>query len=103
MSPRPSVNRYLLDSLIFQRESSLEKKTDRLIQVIKHLHDQIEFLQGVISDDHITLTTGGASIVLKSDGSVVIRGNNITVESSGGTSVKAGGDLVLKGSRILSN
>ena len=89
MSPRPSVNRHLLDSLILLRESSLEKKTERLIQVIKHLHDQVEFLQGVISDDHIALKTGGASIVLKSDGSAVIRGTNITVESSGGTTVKA--------------
>jgi type VI secretion system secreted protein VgrG len=41
--------------------------------------------------------------VLKSDGSVMIRGTSITVESTGRASLKASGDLVLKGSRILNN
>jgi type VI secretion system secreted protein VgrG len=41
--------------------------------------------------------------VLKGDGSVNIRGTNITVESSGRTTVKASGDLTLKGARVLSN
>jgi hypothetical protein len=32
---------------------------------------------------------GGASIVFKADRSVIIKGNNIRVESSGRTSIKA--------------
>lgn len=57
----------------------------------------------IIRRNEITLKTGDASIVLKSDGSVVVKGNNITVESSRKTSVKAAGDLVLKGSKVVTN
>jgi hypothetical protein len=62
MSPRPSPSRHLLDRLILMRESNLEKKMENLIQVIKHLHDQVEFLQGMISGDHIAFKTGAASL-----------------------------------------
>ena len=88
MSPRYSVSRQILDRLILLRETNLEKRLDSLIQVVKHLHDQVEFLQSMISEDHITLKTGAASIVMKADGTIEIQGNNITVMGAGRVSIK---------------
>ena len=53
--------------------------------------------------DSISLTTGSASIVMKKDGTIVIKGKNITIEGSGKISVKASSDVVMKGSKILQN
>jgi len=78
---------------------------ERMATVIPVLWREVQRLERsvVIKHDEITLKTGDASIVLKFDGSVVIRGNNITVESGGRTSIKASSDLVLKGSKIVTN
>jgi type VI secretion system secreted protein VgrG len=48
----------------------------------------------------ITLTTGGASISMKSDGTIVIKGNDITIEGDGKISVKASSDVAIKGSKV---
>jgi len=53
--------------------------------------------------DSITLTTGSASITMKKDGTIVIKGKNITVEGSGKINIKASSDIVMKGSKILQN
>ncbi|HEX3395823.1 MAG TPA: type VI secretion system tip protein TssI/VgrG [Steroidobacteraceae bacterium] len=49
----------------------------------------------ITADDEISLKTGDASIVMKSNGDVTISGGKITV--------KASGDLILKGSKIAEN
>jgi type VI secretion system secreted protein VgrG len=51
----------------------------------------------------LTLKCGGAMIVLKSGGEILIKGTDITVDGSGKISIKAGGDLVMKGSSIHGN
>ena len=48
-------------------------------------------------------TTGDASITMKKDGTITIKGKDITIEGSGKINVKASGDLVLKGSKIAGN
>jgi type VI secretion system secreted protein VgrG len=53
--------------------------------------------------DEITLKTGDASITMKKDGTIQIKGKDITVTGSGKIGVKASGDLVLKGSKIAEN
>ena len=53
--------------------------------------------------DQIVLKTGDASITLKKDGTIVIKGKNITVQGSGKVNVKADGDIVMKGSNIKQN
>ena len=57
----------------------------------------------ITAGDAITLKTGDASIVLKKDGSIVITGRDITLEGSGKINLKAGGDIVMKGSKIHQN
>jgi type VI secretion system secreted protein VgrG len=53
--------------------------------------------------DSISLKTGSASITMKKDGTIVIKGKDITVDGSGKINVKASSDIVMKGSKILQN
>ena len=53
--------------------------------------------------DSITLTTGAASISMKKDGTIVIRGKNITIDGSGAINIKASKNVVVKGQKILQN
>jgi type VI secretion system secreted protein VgrG len=53
--------------------------------------------------DSITITTGSASISMKKDGTIVIKGKDITVEGSGKINVKASGNITMKGAKILQN
>lgn len=57
----------------------------------------------ITAGDSITLTTGSASISMKKDGTITIKGKDITIEGSGKINGKAGGDMILKGSKIAMN
>ena len=51
----------------------------------------------------LVLKTGSASITMKKDGTIVVKGKDITIEGSGKINVKASSDVVVKGSKILNN
>ena len=53
--------------------------------------------------DEITITTGDASIAMKKDGTITIKGKDITFDGSGNINVKAGSNVVMKGSKITQN
>ncbi|NMG36501.1 type VI secretion system tip protein VgrG [Azoarcus sp. TTM-91] len=53
--------------------------------------------------DEITLKTGSASITMKKDGTISIKGKDITISGSGKIGIKASGDVVVKGSKIAQN
>jgi type VI secretion system secreted protein VgrG len=53
--------------------------------------------------DSISITTGSASITMKKDGTIVIKGKDITIDASGKINQKAGGNILMKGSKILQN
>lgn len=53
--------------------------------------------------DEITIKTGSASINMKKDGTITIKGKNITVDGSGKINVKASGNITLKGQKIMEN
>jgi type VI secretion system secreted protein VgrG len=57
----------------------------------------------VVAADSITLTTGAASITMQKDGTISIKGKDITIEGSGQITGKASKDMVLKGQKILQN
>jgi len=57
----------------------------------------------VVAGDSVMIKTGDASITLKKDGTIVIKGKDITIEGSGKINVKASSDLVMKGSKIAQN
>jgi len=49
------------------------------------------------------IKAGSASITLKKDGTVTIKGKDITLDGDGKINVKAGGDVILKGSKVTQN
>jgi type VI secretion system secreted protein VgrG len=57
----------------------------------------------VDAGDQIILKTGQASLVMKKDGTIQIKGNNITVSGSGKINIKADSDVNIKGSEVKIN
>ena len=53
--------------------------------------------------DEIQFKSGDASITLKKDGTIEIKGKDITIKGSGGIAVKADKDVIMKGSKIAQN
>jgi len=53
--------------------------------------------------DQITIQTGQSSIIMKKDGTIQIKGKDISITGSGKINIKASSDLVLKGSKIAEN
>ena len=53
--------------------------------------------------DEITLKCGDAQVTLKKDGTITIKGKDITIDGSGKINAKAGGDITMKGSKINQN
>ncbi len=53
--------------------------------------------------DELTLKTGDASITMKKDGTITIKGKDITIQGSGKIGIKASSDVVIKGSKIANN
>jgi type VI secretion system secreted protein VgrG len=51
----------------------------------------------------ITIKTGDASLTMKKDGTIILKGKNISVTGSGAINVKADGDVVLKGNKVVTN
>jgi type VI secretion system secreted protein VgrG len=57
----------------------------------------------ITAGDSITLTTGSASITMQKDGTITIKGKDITVDGSGEINAKASKNIVMKGQKILQN
>jgi type VI secretion system secreted protein VgrG len=68
-------------------------------------NDSLEVGKKLILDagDQITIQTGSASIVMKKDGTITIKGKDITIDGSGKINVKASGDVIVKGSKVTQN
>ncbi len=81
-------------------DESREVGAGRSTQVAKD--DAIKVGKNFVIDagDSISLKTGSASITMKKDGTIVIKGKDITVDGSGKINVKASGDIVIKGSKV---
>jgi type VI secretion system secreted protein VgrG len=57
----------------------------------------------VTANDEIVLRTGEASITMKKNGTITIKGKDITINGSGKINVKASSDVTIKGSQIKQN
>ncbi len=68
---------------------------DQRVQVGKKF-----FLQ---AGDEIVLQTGSASLILKKDGTIQLKGKDITISGSGKIGIKASSDVTIKGSKINQN
>lgn len=84
-------------------DESRDVGAGRSTQVAKD--DAIKIGKNFVLDagDSISLKTGSASITMKKDGTITIKGKDITVDGSGKINIKASSDIVMKGSKILQN
>jgi type VI secretion system secreted protein VgrG len=57
----------------------------------------------VDAGDSVTIKTGSASITMKKDGTIEIKGKDILIDGSGKINVKASGDITMKGSKVHQN
>ena len=82
---------------------ALRVARDRTTSIGKN--DRLSVARRLLIDagDEVTLTAGSASITLKKDGTVIIKGKDIVIEAAGNASLQATGDLILKGKKILQN
>jgi type VI secretion system secreted protein VgrG len=57
----------------------------------------------VNAGDSIALTTGSASLTMKKDGTIVLKGKDISIEASGKIDIKASQTITMKGQKIAQN
>jgi type VI secretion system secreted protein VgrG len=67
--------------------------------------DSLKVAKNLLIDagDSITIKTGSASITMKKDGTITIKGKDIKIDGSGKVNVKASSDVKIKGSKIGEN
>ncbi len=83
------------DSLAVDGNRSTQVKGDDSARIDKNLV--------IDAGDSITIQTGEAKISMKKDGTILIKGKDITVDGSGKITIKADGDIKMSGSKILQN
>lgn len=86
-----------------QASSTTSVALSQVQQVGEHL--SIEAGKSVVihAADMLELRCGNASIVLKKDGTVQIKGLHIGISANGKIDIKAAGDVVIKGSKVSQN
>jgi len=91
------------------RSDSVAKDEERSIgknrQTSVGENDTLKVIKNFLLDagDSITLKTGSASITLKKDGKITIKGRDITIDGAGKVNIKASSDVAIKGSKITQN
>jgi hypothetical protein len=85
--------------------ASQAAQIEHLNKVVKLLWKEVEQLRQFISvgPNETVVKCGDASIRLKKDGTIEIKGKDITVAGSGRVNVKSAGDLLFKGSKVQGN
>ena len=83
------------DALTVGGSRTLSVSGDNKLQVAKKV-----LIDG---GSEIMLKSGSASITLKKDGTIIIKGKDVSVKGSGKINIKASSDLIMKGSKVSGN
>ncbi len=73
------------------------------ISVGENLNEQVGKKITINAGDQITLLTGAASITMKKNGDITIKGKNIVIQGSSNVNVKASSNITLKASNVSTN
>jgi type VI secretion system secreted protein VgrG len=67
--------------------------------------DKLEVGKNLVIDagESVVIKTGSASISMKKDGTIQIKGKDITIDGSGNVNIKAGADIVMSAKNIKQN
>ena len=90
-------------SLTVAKDESRKVTGKRQSEIGKDDELKVEKKLIVTAGESVMLKTGDASITLKKDGTILIKGKDITLEGSGKINAKASSDVVIKGSKIQQN
>jgi hypothetical protein len=84
---------------------SPQAQIEHLTKVVRVLWHEVEPMRDAISVSHnqVAIKLDAASLVMKRDGSIELKGNQIVVQGAGTVTVKASGPLILKGATIQQN
>jgi type VI secretion system secreted protein VgrG len=85
------------------QNATIQVGNNATTQIGKNDEIQVGKNFALIAGDQIQLQTGSASIIMKKDGTITIKGKDITISGSGKINVKASSDVVIKGSKISQN
>jgi hypothetical protein len=75
----------------------------RHVRALWHHVEKLETTGRSGNPNELVLRAGDASITLKKDGTILIKGRSVTIESWGDTNIKAQGNLAMKGAKIAQN
>ncbi len=90
-------------SMTVNKDESRDVAGERSTKIAKDDKLEVTKKLTVIVGDSLMLKTGKASISMKKDGTIVIKGKDITLQGSGKINVKASKDVIVKGSKIKEN
>lgn len=82
-----------------------ERQIRLLTSAVLALTQEVQRLHAIISgeNDEITLAAGSASLQMRKDGTITLKGKDITLQATGRINVKSAGHLTLKGQKIVEN
>lgn len=78
-----------------KKKTTMESGEDMAIDAKKKM--------GITVADELVLKCGEAEIALKKDGTIILKGKDITIDGSGKILIKASGDVNIKGSKVNEN
>jgi type VI secretion system secreted protein VgrG len=83
------------DTLIVGAGRTQNITGDDQVTVTKKLHFD--------AGDEIVIKTGDASITMKKDGTIILKGKDVSITASGKINANASGDVTIKGSKVSTN
>ncbi len=103
--PNPHPNPHQIPTS--PRDLDQDQDIANLTRHVRALWHHVQRLEGKVTvganGADVVVRNGGSSITLRYDGTILIKGKDITIEGSGRIAAKASGELTLRGSKVLQN
>ena len=90
-------------SISVGKDMSISVDKNSATQVSENMTIDVGKKLDITAGDQITLKTGSASITMKKDGTITLKGKDISLNGSGKINIKASSDVIIKGSKIAQN